>query len=307
MTSPTVAVNARLSPSWGFGGATRSVYRRMAADVADFYRLRQFRTLVPGQRALVYTAFGSAMGGPFQWRLIVANVALIALLFMFFGAYDNYWDWKLMGEQNGTRAVMERRRWPAAAGLLLAFMPWLLILPLAGTMRAWGLSWSSERLIWVLALLGAAYMTPGIRLKSRRLSFFMAPAWACLLFLQAAFLSGTGRYHLMLFALSGAIFALQCQAELLHRLDDGVATTAAPALRGWLYRLPWIALGVSLAAAWRMPLLLNSTVWWLVRLWALRRVNLARLSSLRRQVWHPVWSLYEFGIYAAVGMAHRFV
>ncbi len=307
MTVRSIAVARGVVQSWVARRGIAANWRLLGQDMADYYRLRRFDTLVPGYRALLYTVLGYAAAGQIDLKLIMVNTLVIGLLFMFFGAYDNYWDWRLLGEQNGTRAVIERRGLSQRAGLFLACVPYGLTLPLMGQLRVWRVSWISEAIVWLLAALGFAYMTPGIRLKSRRLSFFMAPAWACLLFLQAAFLSGTERCHPMILALSGAIFALQCQAELLHRLDDGGATAAAPALRAWLYRLPWIVLGVSLAAAWWMPLLLNTAVWWLVRLWALRRVDLSRLSTLRRQVWHPVWSLYEFGIYAAAGIMHRLI
>lgn len=294
------------------GVATSHGYwRRLGYDLAYGYRLRSDRTLVSGQRALLVTLFGYTIGTQGPMGLLVVNTAVIALLFMFFGAYDNWCDWRLLGEENGTRAVIEQRRLSQVQGFALVFAPWLAILPLVFLARTWGMSAWSEAILWLMTLLGLTYMTPGIRLKERPLSFFVAPLWACLLFLQAYLLTGYGRWDVSAVFLCLAVFAVQCQAEILHRLDNHLHHSGVPrqaVTQQLLTWLRWPSYGVfvgSLAAALINPLFLNTSVWSVVRVWSMTRLRVDDISKLRRQLWHPVWSLYEFAIYAVVGVSLR--
>lgn len=286
-------------------------WRGLAWDLLTGYRLRSEGAQVSGLRALVHTLFGYAIAAQPAIGLLVLNTAVIVLLFMFFGAYDNYCDWRLLGERNATRAVIERRKLSQPGGLALIFAPWLAILPLASLAHAWGMSPWSERALGLMVLLGLAYITPGIRLKQRRVSFFIAPLWACLLFLQAVLLTRGARWHPSILILCAAVFGLQCQAEFLHRLDDHVRKghdDRDPVTQAMLSRLRWLPRGIfaaSLVAASHSAVFLNTSLWSLVRLFAVTRQSVERLSKIRHQPWHPVWSLYEFAIYAVLGLSGR--
>lgn len=284
--------------------------RDIGWDVVDGYRLRSRHGLVTGQRAVLYTLFGYAIAAQGPVGLLVVNAAVMALVFMFFGAFDNYWDWRLLNEQNGTRDAIERRGFSPAIGLLLTCLPWLLIVPLMALARAWGMSPQSEIVFWLMVFLGVAYMAPGIRLKGRPLDFFVAPVWACLLFAQGYTLGGRPWAGVSLWIMCGTVFLLQCQAELLHRVDEslppshGVAAGPSSKLLRRLRWLPLWSLALSLGAASVRPWVLNTALWSLVRLCAVWRLEAGRVSVIRRQLWHPVWSLYEFAIYALLAWLH---
>lgn len=282
-----------------------------AGDLVQFYRLRSCQTQVSGQRALLYTVLGYLMAPhAAPLLLIVINTLLIAILFMFFGAYNNYWDWRLRGEHNQTQAVICEQGYPPALVAMLLAAPWLVMALLIGLAHRLGLSAVSESSLGVLAILGFAYMTPGVRLKDRPLSFFMAPLWACLLFLQAFTLLGVHAIGSSLAMLCGIIFLFQCYAELLHRLDDAICQHApvdvqvVSRLTRQLRRVPLLALGGGLIAATFTPLFLNTVLWSLVRLWSLRRLPLERVGHVRMRIWCPAWSLYEFVVYGLASTLH---
>ncbi len=278
---------------------------RAASDLLGFFRLRPDGAQVPCYRALVYTALGSAVAGRWAPMLLLANAAAVGLLFMFLGAYDNYWDWRLRGEANATGAALTRWRLPRAGGLALAAAPWALLIPVLGAANACGLSLGAERALWLLAGLGLVHATPGVRLKERPFNFFLAPAWAALLFWQGWAVTGTAGWSASLGVLCGAVFLLQCHAELMHRVADRVQAGLSDAplhrLLTWFRWLPGISVLLSAAAATVNALFLNTTVWSLVRLQAVRGLAPERVGAIRQRVWHPAWSLYEVGIYGLVG------
>jgi len=283
--------------------ATRPVaWRILWQDLLGGFRLRSIRQRVSGQRALFYTLVGYAFAPDSRADLLVVNTLVIALLFSFFGAYDNYWDWRLLGEENATGAAIQRWGLRRELGLALACAPWLLIVPLILLARGMGWSPASELTLWAMTALGLSYMTPGIRLKGRVLDGLVAPIWACLLFVEAEAVWKPAVPSPSLLVLCAAMLALQGHAEVLHRLDDarrGPNRGAARTLLAWLRRLAvWTAVGALLAAWLVHPIFLNTTLWSLVRLAAVGRLELRRVSRLRRQWWHPVWSLYEFAVYA---------
>lgn len=283
--------------------------RLLAEPLLSFYRLRSEQSLVSGQRAVLYTVLGYCLTAQHGTALLIANTGIVALLFMFFGAYDNYWDWRVWHEANGTGRFIEARRLAPAAGLLLSYAPWVFILPALALARTAGMSAVAELCFWLMTALGFLYITPGLRLKERSISFFIAPVWACLLLVQASTLSASWQSEPLLMALCVAVFLVQCQAELLHRVDDalqGTADATSVPLATLLAWLRWLPLGSAvgfLIGGWRLnPLLFNSVFWSLVKGWSLRRLTADRVPALRKQLWHPAWSLYEFGLYAAVGL-----
>ena len=290
----------------------RARCRQFGNDLAYGYRVKSEQGLVSGQRAVLHTLFGYVIAAQGGFGLLAVNTAVIALLFMFFGAFDNYWDWALLGEKNGTQRVIQRWRLSRVGALLFTCAPWLLILPLLHLARAWGMSLWSEVTFWLINALGVSYMVPGIRLKKRRLGFMVSSVWACLLFLQAYLLSGETGLDPSIVALCGAVFNLVYHGELLHQLDDqlrraGEATHAViQTLVARLRRLSIGCLVASLLAAFINPWFLNTAVWSIVRRASLRRLAVEDISTVRLQGWHPIWSLYEFAIYAVLGLLHVF-
>jgi len=294
------------------GGAARraaGAVGRLGWAVAVFYRMRGFANKVSGMRPLLYTALGYAMAGPGDLSLRALNAVAVAGLLAFFGAYGNYWDWRLQDEHNGTRAAVAGYELSERTAFLLTLAPWGVILPLLALEAGGGASGTALGLFAVMASLGLGYIGPLLRLKIRPGGFLITPTVAVLLFLQAYALQG-GAWSLGLLAFCGLLGLYQCQAEMLHLVDDhlhedaGASAASIEQLRAWLRRLPRLSFVGAMAAALVHPLFLNTAVWALVRDRALRRLPVERASPVRRALWHPVWSGYEFLIYAVIGARH---
>lgn len=282
------------------------------ASFAAFYRIHHRSVKVSGLRPVLYTVLGYAMAGGGPATLLWVNLAAVIGLLLFFGAYGNYWDWRLMGEENGTQAVAARHGWSPRTALLCTMIPWAGIVPAVWWARSLGLSLASEAFFWVVGLCGVIYIAPGIRLKERRWGFFLPIVAGSFLFLQAYTLHGHSFWGGSVLIFCVMLWLVQCQAEFLHLLDDGWHCASEPVylsqatLLAWLNRLPWLSCGLSLVAAPWNPVFLNTTLWSLIRVRAIRRLSPDGVSQQRRQLWHPLWSLYEFGLYAVAALLHRF-
>ncbi len=265
-------------------------------EAADFYRLRPDGAQVPGYRALAYTAFGAAVAASWHPVLVLMNAAAVFAVFACLGAYDNLWDWRREGQRNGTRAVLESRGLSWRQDLAWSAAPMTAALVLWTCACKLGMPRPALALAVAVMALAAAYVTPPVRLKDRPGSFVVAPLLAAGLFLQAYAVGGAPMRPTVL-VLAVLAFGLQCHAECLHRLDDAVAPAAQWRRLRWL---PKVSLSGSLLAAVINPVFLNTAVWSLVRWRAAARLRPEEIRMARRQVWRPIWSLYEFGIY---GMA----
>jgi len=277
-------------------------------SILCFFRAIDSGGKVSGLRPLGYTLLGYAFAAPMSASIALTNTLLITAVLLFFGAYGNFWDWRLQGERNATALVIRRCRFSAEHALALSCTPWLLIFAVGIPVVRAGLSSQAVLLLAVIAAIGIAYITPGLRLKVRRGGFLWTPWVACLLFLQAYGVQGKPLMVPWVLVLCALLWLFQFQAELLHLLDDRLHDPrephrlSMPQLTRWLRRLPAIAFWVSVAALWISPWFLNTACWSLWRLWSLRRASVERLTMIRRKLWHPVWSLQEFAVYGLLGI-----
>jgi hypothetical protein len=310
--APTRPGSAPRVVSWGDAAARWGAQAlALGATLLAFYRATTSGVKVSALRPALYVLFGWAVVGHIPLPLLAAHLGLVAGVLLSFGAYGNYWDWRLLGERNSTQAVMERWRLSPPRALALTCLPGLGTLPWYWLALRSGWSGLSQACGWAIVLLGLCHITPPLRLKTRRLGYLTPLIAWFLLFLEAYTVQGRTLLAPTTIFLAGCVWWFQCQAEILHLLDDRLHSAREPVplspqqLQAWLRRLPWMAGAWSVAAAGVHPVFLNSTAWWIVRARALRRATPEGLCRARRQLWHPVWSLYEFGIYAAIGLMGR--
>jgi hypothetical protein len=293
LTSPST-VAARGSAA-GWAGAVR--------DLVHFYRLRRFRDQVPALRPLVYTLFGSAFVAAPRPGPLAVNAVIVGLQFLFFGAFNNLWDGRLRGEENGTSLAVRRQGWSPVTVAALLVLPWAVLLPLVAVAGSLGLQVMSLGLLLAMVALGVAYVAPPIRLKDTVVAFWVAPAWAVLLFLEAALSLGQPAEPPMVVMACVVVAFLQVQAEIMHRVADGAESTEPSRMLHRLRRLPALTGAAALAMGALHPIVLLSVAWAAVRWVSLRRLTAREVARVRSQPWHPAWSLYELVLYAVVALA----
>lgn len=276
-------------------------------SLAAFYRVTDDGRKVSGLRGLAYTCLGAALSGLAHPVLVIANVVAVTSLLLFFGAYGNYWDWRLLRQSNATGRLIESAGWSLRTGLLLCVAP-LAVCTAALSLAVFRhISLVPVVLLTAVFALGVAYIGPAVRVKTTRLGWLVTPAVAMLLFIEAWAVSGrpfTG-FALTMCVLLGLF---QLHLELLHLLDDATHEQDAPAwcaparLRRWLPRVSRISAAVAAAAAWAHPLLLNSMAWSLFRARAASRLQLETLNADRRAIWRPLVGAQEFAVYAVIAV-----
>ncbi|GEM_PF-5947027 len=270
---------------------------------AAFYRVTDDGRKVSGLRGLAYTLLGAALSGLSHPVLVIANVVAVTSLLLFFGAYGNYWDWRLLHQSNATGRLIESTGLSLRAGLLLCMAPLAVCAAALSLAVSHHISLVPVTLLAVVFSLGVAYIGPAVRVKTTRLGWLVTPAVAMLLFAEAWTVSGrsfTG------FALAVCLLLglFQLHLELLHLLDDATHEQDAPAwcaparLQRWLPRISRVSAVVAAAAAWAHPLLLNSMAWSLFRARAAGRVQPETLNADRRAIWRPLVGAQEFAVYA---------
>lgn len=274
---------------------------------AAFYRVTDDGRKVSGLRGLAYTLLGTVLSGPAHPVLAAANVVMVTGLLLFFGAYGNYWDWRLLRQSNATGRLIESAGLTLRAGLLLCLAPLTVCAAALSLAASHHISFMPIALLAAVFTLGLAYIGPVVRVKTTRLGWLVTPAVAMLLFAEAWAVSGrpfTG-FTLIVCLLLGLF---QLHLELLHLLDDATHEQDAPAwcaparLQRWLPRVSRVSAAVAAVAAWAHPLLLNSVVWSFFRARAASRLQPETLTADRRAIWRPLVGAQEFAVYAIVAV-----
>lgn len=245
-------------------------------------------------RLLGYTVFGLAITGQFMPLLYFLDLVAIFFLLLSASFFNNYYDWKILGEKN---YLSENNIQNISYGVIplvisLAFFAALIILK-PYTLALIPISFS--------IVAGLLYSTPPVRLKSAPIiNFFIPPLAIYGLFLQALLLAGGLDLYKIFIAILVFIFAFYL--EFLHLLDDllrphetyrvskDIANSLARAIAG-------IGILFSLTASYFYPIFAISIVAWSLRLLALLRTPIEKIPVLRRNILSPLWRLEDFMIY----------
>lgn len=278
----------------------------LLAQLADYYRLRH-GVKISTLRLVLYVLFGYAASGTFHIGLSTLNLLMTTGWLLFASVLNDYYDYRLLGEQNALGIAI------ASGQLSLWQLRLLATIPAALSLGLYGMLWVSPvtrfaLFVWGLVIvLGILYSLPPIRLKQRPiLNILTTPLALFSLFLESfTLLRLPDRWG---WWVAGLVFLFAWYLECLHLVDDSLqphefkklGTSQAMA---WLRRVGVIGLLGSVGAALSSPLLMLSTATWGLRLLALRRLQPAEIPVARRHLLHPIWRLEDFAVYGLVGLA----
>lgn len=261
-----------------------------------------------GARPLAYILFAYALARQGSWITLLVNALAGVGVFMFAGAFDDYWDYQVRGERNCVGQQISEGRWRMRTAQTVAWIPLLMVIPLLLAAPRLQLSvWTIGSVLLLAMALLLSYSIPPLRLKDRApWGFFVGPCLASLLFFESWRVVHPPTTLLVLMTIH--IFGFQCYAEAMHVIDNHVvgirrmsSLPLAQAMR-WFRWLPRIGLIGALGASLIHPLLLITACCSAVRWVASRALTVQQIGSVRRKLWSPVWSLYEFLAYAGVGI-----
>lgn len=280
---------------------------RPVVDFLAFYHVKPWEHKTSGLRGLLYVFLAYAMSGQWAWLPMLLNTVAALGVLMFAAAFDDYWDSRVRAERNVLTLHVAAGSLSPGQALLLSCAPLLLTLPVLGLAPMLGLPLQAIGLVLaagVVLLVG--YSVPPIRLKEQApWGFFVCPVLASLLFLESWRLLTPLTLFAMLFAIF--LFIFQCYAEAMHVIDNvlcgrAIRTVSFTTAVSLFHRLPVISLVASLGFTLLSPLYLITAGCSAIRWLAVRRLDFGRLHRIRRQLWNPVWSLYEFVAYACAGI-----
>lgn len=275
-------------------------------DVLQFYHLKAWRQKIGG-RPLLYVALAYALAGQWRWWPMVLNALAVCGLFMFANAFDDYWDFRLQREPNALSVHVAAGRLTPTSALLLTCAPLLLVMPLP--LAAAQLSLPSDTIRWMIAATLAivlGYSVPPVRLKDRLpWGFLTAPVLAPLLFTLSVVVLRPMDAFLARFV--WLLFLFQAYAEAIHVVDNAgsrppprkLSAAAARRLMQWL---PLASLASALVFALSHRAYLLTACASVLRWRAARQFSAEQLSRHRRNLLSPLWSLFEFVAYAALGV-----
>ncbi len=269
-------------------------------------RLQSSATKVSALRPLGHAVIAYAAAGGQRWPLLLWNTLLLGALLVGLSLIDDYRDWRDTGEANSfARLSFTTSRTSRWLGGLLALCV-LCTLPWFVAVISRQIPLIAVELTGLGTVLVASYTLPPLRLKAHpRVSLWIAPLAAGLLFAEAYTVLRPP--SALMLALAVWCMGLQLHAELLHILDDeptpGVpAKLSRSAARRWLRYTQLVLAGYAALSMVRWPLAFLSVCCALTRFIVCRQISQEQLHRWRRQLWHPIWSLYDLAIYAALGV-----
>lgn len=274
-------------------------------EAGYFYRFLSWEDKITGFRPILYTFFAYTLSErlqPFFW--CVNSLAWLGA-FLFFGPFDDWWDFYLEGKKSFLVYWLNEKNVSPERILTFIFLP-LLLAPLVFLLRVGGGSYISLFLYFFTLFLVISYALPPLRIKKRKvLGFLVAPSGAVLLFLQSYLI--TNRINRDIVFLAFLIFFFQAYAESLHRLEKNIfSSKEREALKFLITGFALLSFLVSLIASFLNPVFLVSSLSAMVRLISVRRLDLDSLSRLRRNIFCPLLSPYDFLFYAGWGLIKLF-
>jgi len=271
-----------------------------------FYRIVNWENKISGVRPIGYTFLAYLMAGRFEFLPIFLNTLAIFGALTFCYSLNDYFDWKIQKERNFLANKIQQGKLTEREALIYCFFPLIFFL---------SLFFVDSKVAILLFLIGflliVFYSFPPIRFKQRKFwGFVIPPLGVVALFLQGYSVLGTLNLNVLL--LTVLIFLFQCYLETFHIIEDSLVKEEIKKISNpkrilnLLKGLPLSSLIISLGFAFFNPLFLVSSFFSSVRIAALRKFKIEDVRKIRRNIFLPHWSLYEFGIYGILGIFHIF-
>lgn len=271
----------------------------LTCDAIRFFRLVDWRHKISCLRFLGYTFFGYAVADARNVFAMACNTAAIAGILACSYALNDYYDFVINGEDSFLASLVRR----CVISLRRAFfLCWLPLVLCVGMVRS-GITSTALTILFLFLVI--AYSYPPLRLKDKRPWGFLTPPFcAAILFLQAFSLFFPIAMTALVFA--ALLFIFHLYVESIHQVADA-ASEGAGALekRRWIilmYLFSAASIIAAIAASFLQPWFLVTAIFSLVRILTLSRTDVAgTIFVIRKGLWSPLWSLYEFAVYAVLG------
>lgn len=265
-------------------------------DFIYFYRIRTRENKLGCLRPLGYTVLGYAIAAQFSFIPIFFNTLAILGVLMFGYAINDYYDFKLLGEENFISTKLKEGLKEKKA-LVFCYAPLVLLLPLFFLLSL------PAFLLALLFTVLVATSIPPVRVKGTVFNHIIGPVCAPLLLLQA-YLVLRSSLSFSVIPLAILVLIYQSYMESLHILDDaqemGIRREGIFKL---LKGLPVLSLVLSMAFALVNPIFLITTFFSLARIFALKKVSLnTNFLKLRSNLLHPAVLAQGLILYAVIGL-----
>jgi len=272
------------------------------SDLLYFYRIRSWQHKICGWRPILYTFFAYAVSGVWDPYLYALNTLAWLAPFLFFGPFDDYYDYRIERQDNFINHLIAEKNYPQKNIIFLIILS-LFFVPFAYIVRQNGGSQISFWLYFITFVTVVLYALPPVRFKVYKLlRFISAPFVISLLFLQSYLL--LNKITPTILCLVWLIILFQSYAEVLHRLDE-LKESSNPREEKFLMaaflNLPIGILICSIVFVYINPIFIVSVISALIRVVSSRRAKIETIACARRKILHPVLSLYDFMVYALLG------
>jgi hypothetical protein len=261
-------------------------------------------------RLLLYVLFGYAASGYFISFDFLFVPALINLMIVFFGIVsaslaNDYYDFERLGEENAIGPHLERQVLNHKAVQALIWAPWILSLFLFFVLLKYPVTPASLVLLWASFILSVLYNYPPMRWKERAfVGVITPPIGIFFLFLQAYVLfKYPAGFEWVIVAI---VFLYAWYIEFLHLVDDANADSEIHKIsKDWarkgLILVSIVGTIAAIIATYFNILFLISAIGWALRLFVVTRSSDEEIIRARRDIFHPVWMIWEFVLYTLIG------
>lgn len=274
-------------------------------DFFYFYRILDWGGKTSFLRLFLYTALGYLMAGNFNPLLILLNSLAVFGVLAFWYSQNNYYDWKIIKEENFLSYKIRKGDLNEKKSKIYIFSPLILCVSLFGIVF---FNLISPLIFILFFLLALIYNQPPIRIKEKSFwGFFIPIIIAPLLFLQGYFLLEGVSLNIFLFTILLLIF--QSYAEVIHTLEHSLVKEEKKRigqknLLKLLKVIPLISFLISFLFSFHNLIFFITSFFSFVRLFSLKGFRVENTAKIRRNIFLPQWSLYEFLIYGAFGAFH---
>ncbi len=261
--------------------------------------------MIPGiktssARLLLWALFGLAAAGVFDLKLYILDFLFVLFFMMSISFFNDYYDWKLLGEENASSKKNVQSIVPGLAPLACALVFLFLVIAQRPTLV-------SMAALFYSIIGGFAYSVPPVRMKDKKVFNIAIPATGmfCLFFQGFTLLTLPDARG---FFVAFTVFLFAWYTELLHIVDDSFYAheTFRVKRKTAVFLLKQISvLGAftALVGAFFNIIFLVSVLAWSARFWAIKNTLPVDFAKARRNFLHPVWQLYDFALYGLAGIA----